>query len=66
VFKLAIGQLALKFEGVANKGIGTLLGLSTARIFKEVSEAVMHIDRAVEQVDIQKNLLIFLDKNPPQ
>ena len=66
MFKLAIGQLALKFEGVANKGIGTLLRLSTARIFKEVSEAVMHIDRVVEQVEVRKSLLISLDNSPPQ
>ena len=36
----AIGQLALKFEGVANKGIGKLLRLLTVRKLEEIREAV--------------------------
>ena len=36
----AIGQLALKFEGVANKGIGTRLRLLTVRKLEEIREAV--------------------------
>ena len=39
-FTLAIGQLALKFEGVANKGIGTRLRLLTARKLEEIRKAV--------------------------
>ena len=40
MFKFAIGQLALKFEGVANKGIGKLLRLLTARKAEEIREAM--------------------------
>jgi hypothetical protein len=40
VFQLAISQLTLKFEGVANTGIGEFLRLSMATKLEEVSETV--------------------------
>jgi hypothetical protein len=40
VFEFAIGELALKFEGVTNEGIGELLRLLTARKLEEVRKAV--------------------------
>jgi hypothetical protein len=39
-FKLAIGQPAFTFEGVAYKDIGNLLRLLTARKLEEVRKAV--------------------------
>jgi hypothetical protein len=39
-FELAIGQLALKFQGVANKAIGEFLRLSTTTNLEEFSEIV--------------------------
>jgi len=39
-FELAIGQLALKFESVANEGIGKIFRLSTAGKLKEVGETL--------------------------
>lgn len=38
--KLAIGQPALTFKGVAYKGMGKLLRLSTARKLKEIRESM--------------------------
>jgi hypothetical protein len=40
VFKFAIGELTLKFEGVTNEGIGEPLRTLTARILEEVRKAV--------------------------
>jgi hypothetical protein len=40
VFKLAIGQLTLKFEGVANTSIGKFLRFSMATRLEEVSKTV--------------------------
>jgi hypothetical protein len=39
-FELAIGQLTLKFESVANEGIGKIFRLSTAGKLEEVSETL--------------------------
>ncbi|HSL05852.1 MAG TPA: hypothetical protein VK901_20230 [Nitrospiraceae bacterium] len=39
-YELAIGQLILKFKRLANKGMGKLLRLSTARKLDEISEIV--------------------------
>jgi hypothetical protein len=40
MFKFAIGELTLKFEGVTNEGVSELLRLLTARILEEISEAM--------------------------
>ena len=60
MFQLAIRQLTLNFEGVANKGIGEFFRLSLARKLEEVSEIV---NRRRQRLWQQQLDLLYREKN---